>query len=186
MGKICVWTRQRGDVLDTLLREGRYTAKRRHRYSEPLDSPSLLTEAQRWLAEESALALSRPEDAGSPIWVSLTSESVMPPQEGAVLMKLSVDEALVTPINILKWGAIMNYSYLPENEADAKRHLEALAQSGTSDARAVMTPFYPQLKREIQDSWARLFDESVSLGSSASYGVVWELRREWLRETVEN
>lgn len=184
MESICVWTRQRGDVLQTLMNEGRYTARRRYRYAEPLETPSLLTEAQKWLSDSSPLALSRPADADCPIWLSLTSDSIMPPQEGAVLMKLRMDKELITPINILKWGAVMNYSYIPADAGDAKRHLETLSACGTSDARAVMTPFYPQLKREIQQSWRRLFDESVSLGSSACYGIVWELRREWLLEAV--
>ena len=47
-----------------------------------------------------------------------------------------------------------------------------------------MSQFYPQIKREIVESWGRLFDDSIILGSSASYGTIWEVRREWVTQVA--
>ena len=44
-----------------------------------------------------------------------------------------------------------------------------------------MSRFYPELKEEIVRSWDRLFDDSVQLGNSSAYGVLWEIRREWVK-----
>lgn len=129
MESITIWTRQHENVLRQIKSERRYTAKRRYRYAEPLDTPTQLREAQDWLARRSPFAASRPEDADYPIWVSISEESAMPPQEGSLLLRLTVDKALVTSVNIAKWGAILNYSYIPADEQDAKRHLDMLVYS---------------------------------------------------------
>ena len=87
-------------------------------------------------------------------------------------------------MNIEKWGAILNYSYIPQDAADARRHRQLLADYGVSDAKAYLTQFYPQIKREIVASWDRLFDGGVILGSTAAYGTVWEVRKEWIQNVV--
>ena len=91
----------------------------------------------------------------------------------------------ITRINIAKWGAILNYSYIPKDPTDARRHQALLREYGTGDARAVMTPFFPQIRREITDSWKRLFDDSIQLGSPACYGNIWEVRREWIQQIIQ-
>jgi hypothetical protein len=40
-------------------------------------------------------------------------------------------------------------SYIPADEHDAKRHRQLLEQYGVSNAKAYMSQFYPQIKREI-------------------------------------
>ncbi|SHK65257.1 DUF3841 domain-containing protein [Hespellia stercorisuis] len=105
--------------------------------------------------------------------------------EHAVLLELEIDPVLITSINIAKWGCILNYSYIPANEADAARHQKLLADYRISDAKAYMSQFYPEIKREIVNSWSRLFDDSVKVGNDTRYGNVWELRREWIRNIVQ-
>ena len=53
-----------------------------------------------------------------------------------------------------------------------------------NDVKAVISQFYPQIKREIQNSWERLFDDTILMGSDAKYGNVWELKREWLTDVI--
>ena len=57
-------------------------------------------------------------------------------------------------------------------------------QYGTSDAQAYMSRFYPHIKRNIIESWSRLFDDSIILGSSKCYGNIWEVRKEWISEII--
>ncbi|MBR0332133.1 MAG: DUF3841 domain-containing protein, partial [Alistipes sp.] len=40
-------------------------------------------------------------------------------------------------VNIAKWGAMLNYSYLPADEADHKRHQKLLRDYGVSDVKAL-------------------------------------------------
>ena len=105
----------------------------------------------------------------------------MLPTPDTVLLELEVDAAMVTRVNIAKWGTILNCAYIPLDEADARRHRKLLQDWGTSDAKACMTPFYPHIRQEIQASWVRLFDDSIQTGSPETYGTIWEVRKEWVR-----
>lgn len=179
MAEITVWTKQHRNVLEILERDGRYTARRAYIDLDLEECAPLVLEVYDWLA---ARLPGRPEDAEYPVWVSYTGEAVMLPSPGTVILELRVPEERVVPVNIEKWGAMLNYSYIPRDAQDARRHRRMLEDYGVSDAKAYLTQFYPQIKREIIDSWDRLFDDTVLFGSAAAYGTVWEVRREWITD----
>lgn len=149
-------------------------------------TPPLVLEVYDWLVAHTPAAPHRPEGAEYPVWVSFLREGTMLPGEGAVILELELDPELITRINVAKWGAMLNYAYLPRDEADARRHRKLLSDYGASDARAFMTSFYPQIKREILDSWQRLFRHHAALGMGDRSGVggvqagLWCIRREWV------
>ena len=178
MNEITVWTKQHRNVLECLERTGRYTARRAYIDLDLEECAPLVLEVYDWLA---ARLPGRPADAEYPVWLSYTGEAVMLPSPGTAILELRLPEERITPVNIEKWGAILNYSYIPRDPQDARRHRKLLEAYGVSDAKAYLTQFYPQIKREIVASWDRLFDGGVQLGSAAVYGTVWELRREWVR-----
>ena len=144
----------------------------------------LVLEVYDWLVENSPTAAQKPADVHYPVWVSYKRSATMLPDERTVILELLVDPALVAPVNVAKWGAILNYSYLPANEEDARRHRALLEAYGVSDTKAYLSQFYPQIKREIRESWPRLFDERVQLGNANQYGILWEIRSEWI-QTVQ-
>lgn len=80
----------------------------------------------------------------------------MLPEKGRVILELEIEESLITRVNFTKWGMILNYSYIPADKADEKRHKELLEAYGVSDTQAYMSQFYPEIKREIRESWKRL------------------------------
>lgn len=106
-------------------------------------------------------------------------------EPGTVILELEVDPAIITHVNIEKWGAILNYSYIPADKADAERHHALLEAYGVSDTKAYMSQFYPEIKREIRESWKRLFDPHILIGSDLDYGNIWEIRIEWVKGLVE-
>lgn len=179
MEKITVWTKQHLNVLDILERTGRYTAKRAYVDLDLEECAPLVQEVYDWLA---ARLPGRPADAEYPVWVSYTNEAVMLPSPGTAILELCLPRELITSVNIEKWGAMLNYSYIPQNAQDARRHRQLLEDYGVSDAKAYLTQFYPQIKREIVSSWDRLFDETIILGSAAAYGTIWEVRKEWIEK----
>lgn len=185
MNTITVWTKQHHTVLDTLKKNGRYAAKRDFVALDLQEHAPLVLKAYDWLVAHHPDAARRPPDAQLPVWVSFEHEATMLPSDGAVVLELAVDPELITPLNIAKWGAILNYSYIPRDAADAARHRAQLELYGANDVKAVMTEFYPQLRREIVESWNRLFDPAVSLGSDASYGLLWEVRSEWIKNVIQ-
>ncbi len=180
MAAITVWTKQHISVLETLEREGRYVARRQNIARDLGADAPIVFEAYDWLARHSPDAARKPADADFPVWLSFSGETAMLPSEGTALLELAVDESLITRVNIAKWGAILNYSYIPRDRQDALRHRALLQAYGVSDAKAYMTQFYPHIKREIIDSWQRLFDDGIQLGGPAEYGLIWEMRKEWI------
>ena len=183
MGTITVWTRQHENILQTLEQHGRHTAKREYVLGN--EDARLMLFCYDWLVQHHPCPHLRPADGDYPVWLSLQRDAAMLPSPGSVILELEVDEELVTYINIAKWGAINNFSYIPSDEADARRHRKLLADYGTGDAKACMTQFYPELKREIIASWDRLWDESIRLGNDFAYGLIWEVRKEWIRNIIQ-
>lgn len=186
MEKITVFTKQRKEILKELDEKGCHVTTADHVAVEWKEDTNIVLEVYNWLVKNTPSREEKPEYAQYPVWVSLTREATMLLDDQSVVLELSVDPSLITKINIFKWGKILNYSYIPENESDAKAHSEKLEMYGVSDMKAFMTPFYPEIKREIVESWKRLFDDSVTLGNEECYGIMWEVRKEWVVEVYEN
>lgn len=182
MDKITVWTKQHKSVADALEATGRYVAKKEYIGKDLGEHAPLVLEVYDWLVKHTPTP--KPADAEYPIWVSPVQEATMLPSEGTVILELSIDPAILTKVNINKWGTMLNYSYIPADGQDARRHREMLEEYGVSDAKAFMSQFYPQIKREILASWSRLFDETISLGSDTYYGNIWEIKKEWIQNII--
>lgn len=179
------WTKQHESVYNTLMECGRYVARRDYVHMEQQDGADIMLKTYDWLFENHPLKSIRPDDAECLIWLSPSRDATMLAEEGRVIMELEIDPSLVYNVNIAKWGSMLNYSYIPFDEADLARHRKELALRGISDAKALMTPFYPDIAQTIKQSWLRLFDDFVMLGSDACYATVWELKKEWLIGVVQ-
>lgn len=185
MPDITVWTKQNIAVLDQLASNGRFIADGRYIRRELESTTDIMLLIYRWLAKHVPTAHIRPSDAEYLVWVSLSEESTMMPEPGYVVLELSVDESLIAFLDTAKWTRITNYSYIPLNKEDEEAHNEILQGMGINNAEAVMTQFYPQMRDKIIKSWDRLFDDSICLGSTTQYGVIWEVREEWLQKITK-
>jgi hypothetical protein len=47
-----------------------------------------------------------------------------------------------------------------------------------------MSGFYPDIKQKIIASWDRLFDDAAMSGSSNAYGLMWEVKKEWVQNVI--
>ena len=179
MKTITVWTRQNKKVLENLENSGRHvaTAEAIHKSEEAMT----MINAYDWLQEAIPDQNSRPFDADYPIWVSLQQETTTLPSKDTVVLELEISPELITRLNVAKWGAVNNYSYIPKDHTDEKRHKAEMEAYGLSDTQAYMSRFYPQLKQQIIDSWSRVFDDSIRLGNDFCYGLIWEIKKEWIK-----
>ena len=185
MSKIKVWTRQHISVYDKVMNDGRYTAKKDYIFMDLQEHAKYVLEVYDWLVRKGPKAHLKPADVEYPVWMSFEQDATMMPGKDGVIFELTIDEEIITPINIAKWGTILNYSYIPADEKDAKRHREILEMYGVDDAKAYMTQFYPMSKKEIVASWDRLFDDQVKLGNDLKYGTIWEVRKEWVTNVIK-
>ena len=103
---------------------------------------------------------------------------------GTVILELTLDPDWIVPVNIMKWGAVLDYSYIPADREDAARHRKLLEEYRVSDSKAYMSQFYPEIKREIIKSWDRLFDARVDMGNPDCYGNICEIKREWITDVL--
>ena len=184
MPEITVWTKQNTAVLDQLDKKGRFIADERYIRRELEDTSDIMLFIYRWLADHMPSVSEKPSDVSFPVWVSFTREATMMPEPGYTVLELCVPEEQVVRLNIAKWTRITNYSYIPLDDEDESEHNRKLREQGTNNARAVMTQFYPELKKDIISSWDRLFDEGVALGNDNAYGLVWEVRKEWIQKVI--
>ena len=180
MEKVTVYTKQRKEILKEFEEKGYHVTTKEHVAVEWKEDTKIVLEVYDWLVKHVPSRVAKPEYACYPVWVSLSREATMLLDDQSVILELEMDPSLITKINIFKWGKILNYSYIPENDKDADAHEEMLELYGVSDMKAYMTPFYPDIKREIVNSWKRLFDDTVSLGNEECYGILWEIQKDWV------
>lgn len=185
MGRVTVWTKQHENVVKILEQEGRYTAKAEFVRRDMDDHNQLVLQCYNWLVANTPALPQKPQDADYPIWVSMKQDATMKLTPHSVVLEIELDEERITKINVEKWSAMLNYSYIGADKADKQRHRELLELYGTNDVKAFSTAFYPQIKKEITDSWHRLFDESVTIsGNDNYYGNIWEVRKEWVKRII--
>ena len=179
-----VWTKQNIDVLDQLEKNGRFIADERYIRRELGDTAPVMLFIYRWLADHIHMAEDKPEDVIYPTWVSFVKEATMMPEPGYAVLELKVDTDKMAAIDIIKWTAVTNYSYIPRDADDEKEHNVLLREYGTDNARAVMTEHYPEIKRKVVSSWERLFEPPAKPGDPGTYGLLWEVRKEWVQRTI--
>ena len=156
MAKITVWSKQHENVWKVLQETGRYTVKREYIIKDLKEHSELVLDTYEWLVKNGPDYGNKPADVEFPVWVSFRQDATMLPEKGRVILELEIEESLITRVNFTKWGMILNYSYIPADKADEKRHKELLEAYGVSDTQVYMSQFYPEIKREIRESWKRL------------------------------
>lgn len=68
-----------------------------------------------WLVKNGPVTANRPQDVQYPVWVSFDEKAAMLAGDEGIVLELLLNEASITFINIAKWGAILNYSYIPQH-----------------------------------------------------------------------
>ena len=124
-----------------------------------------MIQAYDWLVQAAAGRKERPADADYPVWVSFRQDATMLLTPGTVMLELEVERDRLLFLNVEKWTAVNNCAYIPLDEADRKRHEDLLELYGISDLKACTTAFYPEIRREIENSWSRAFEEPMKSGA---------------------
>lgn len=183
--KIKLWTRQDERILDILDKDERYIARKEYIIEKMDTCADVYLDVYGWYAKKAETIVPKPKDVNYPIWVSLKSDYMLQPTDGAVILELMVDKSLVIIMDTLKWDYIVNYWYIPESKEDQLNHDKLLKKYGLSDDSSIyMSNFYPHLKKELINSWDRLFDDSYSL-SKDKQGTIWEVKKEWISKIIK-
>lgn len=180
MSKLKLWTRQDERVLKDIETRGFYRVKQEH-IIEKFDSCSdVYLHVYRWYARAASSVVPKPEGVEFPVWASVDKEFSLGVIEGQVVLELEVDRENVIIMDSAKWDYILNYWYIPKDSDDARSYDEKLETYGIRNKTLMyMNNFYPLLKREVEKSWERLFDNDIRL-SDINQATLWEIRSEWI------
>lgn len=183
---LTLYTAQTEAVWEVLTRDGvcfsreEYVAKK---YGET--APGFLA-AYRWFAREAPRLVPKPEGAQLPYWAFGELYSVEASGPSRVLT-LEVPREQAVLFDLYDWNKILRLRYLGENEEEERAFRRELALRGLREEDVMLTDFYPELRRQIRDSWPRLLrhHEALAAGDAAGVGGVqaglWQLRAEWIQ-----
>lgn len=184
MGEVKAWTRQNALVLDEINATGSFICREEFLRAKSDSISDYYIKAYRWLTEQARQHIEIERDLYLPIWLALTESARLPKAKGEVSLTLEVPESELFIIDYNKWGYVLNYMYVPDDDADERAHDEKLAAAGiVNEAALIMTPkgnMFPQYKQEILRSWARCCVPSCDMEENV--GCVWRVKREWIVE----
>jgi len=87
----------------------------------------------------------------------------------------------------MKWDYVLNHHYVPKDEKDAEEYLKDLERKGFKNSYSFINEktahFYPQERKRVMDSWARVFeiDEWDIFRIQAN---IWEIRPEMIKDIL--
>lgn len=124
----------------------------RKKYGE--SAPVFLT-AYDWFTAQLPRFVPKPEGAAYPYW-AFTDPYLMERAGFDHILKLAVPKDQAVFFRPEDWNRILQMEYLGRDE-DAAPFRQELHLRGLRGADVMLSPFYPQLRRQILDSWQNLF-----------------------------
>lgn len=183
-GKITLWTSQSKIVLNTINEKGIYHVKREFIEKKYADVANVFLEVYTWFISKAEQLLPRPSGAEFPIWL-FTDPKYIDHHKDYCILEIRVDRHKTLLFDQMKWNRILNFSYIPKDEKDAREFIAALARYGIyNETDVYMKNYYPHLKIMIKKSWDRLFDHNIIL-SESKQASLWEIRKEWIKNIYE-
>jgi hypothetical protein len=180
IAKVKVWTAQAGIVIDTIENNGVYHVKRKFILEKYQQMSKLFLEPYDWFINRAAKMIQPPPGAEYSVWVYCDPVMISNYAPGDYIIEAEVPSDKIILFDQGKWHKILNLSYIPANAQDEERFKRAVKEYGLQhESKALTTGFYPQFRREIINSWDRLFDDSIKL-SDYRMGALWEIRKEWI------
>jgi len=164
-------------VLETLESNGRYVVKKEFIINKYGEAAPVMLKAYDWFVRQFSQKVPRPDGAEYPVWLykDPAYATVHPAQH---LIHLSIPKDCLLLFDNKGWERILSMSYVEKNADDWNLFEEKLTRMGIDCGfTAFQKPFYPQIRREIEASWPRIFDLKPG---SVVRGATWELLPEWI------
>ena len=185
-GKIRLYSPQAEAVWQAVERDGTAFSRRAYVQKKYEESAAIFTSAYDAYVKEAVNYAAKPEGAEYPYW-AFASARDLDASMGSRVMHLNVPLEETVLFDMFDWYRVLRLTYLgstPEEEEAFDKKVRA--RGLRSPDEAVLTPFYPDIKREILDSWRRnLFRHNDALKAGDDTGVravqagLWRIRKEW-------
>lgn len=184
--KVILYSSQAEAVLQIIERDGECFSKRKYVEDKYQESAPIFVSAYSWFVHEAEKYVARPENAEYPYWAFKDIYSVEASGDSRIIkLEVPADEAVF--FDMYDWNKILNLKYIGETETDEQEFRKMLRDYGiTRESDVVLTNFYPNLKRQVKESWKRLFrhHEDIINGETQGIGSIqaglWTIRKEWI------
>ena len=180
---ITLYTAQSQAVLDALERDGVSRVKREYIQQKYGDEAWVFQQAYSFFFQHAQEIVPAPSGAESGIWCYCDVRWAAS-GAGCSVLTLRVPRDQVVLFDLRVWNRMLNLQYVGTDEADEQAFEQRMARMGIRNpAEAFSTAFYPTVKREILDSWHRLFDSAKGCPAEYLEAGLWEIRSEWVMGT---
>lgn len=185
--RIRLYASQADAVLQAIERDGVCYSREEYVRRKYGESAVIFQTAYRWFVKEAQKIVPRPEGAEFPYWAFRDLYSVE--QSGNChVLTLSVPADEVILFDMYDWNKILCMKFIGENEAEEREFHNKLELCGIKESDAVLTNFYPEWKKQIVNSWSRLFRSHEMLKAGSCEGVksaqaaLWRIKKEWITD----
>jgi hypothetical protein len=184
MEKLKMWTTQDERVLHEIKEKGVYRASIRSIRQKYGTCSDIYLKVYKWLSQAANSIVQKPAGVEFPIWTAFQQEGSFGLMDGQVRFELEVEKEDIIIFDSGKWDYILNYWYIPADSKDKEAYDQKLESLGIKNKSHIYsTNFYPILKREVEQSWQRLFDPRIII-SGIDQAVIWEIRPEWIKNII--
>lgn len=163
---VTLYSPQAEIVIDTINRDGIAFSRREYVARKYGESAPIFLAAYDWFVKEAARYLPKPPGAEYPYWAFMDPKNVDSSAGNRTLvLRVPADEAVF--FDLYDWNKILCLQYIGENEKEERAFRRSLADYGIRrESDVVLTGFYPDLKRQVMDSWKRLFVHHAAITES--------------------
>ena len=177
---ITLFTAQAQAVLDAIEHDGYSRVKRAYVQRKYGAESWVFQQAYSFFAQNAPKYVKPPAGAESGIWCFRNWQLALA-GAGCKLIELEMPRNQAVLFDSRIWNRMLNLKYVGASEADEEEFERRIENMGLkSSAEAFSTAFYPMVKREILQSWQRLFGSAEDCPDAYLQAGVWELRREWV------
>lgn len=185
-GFVKLFSPQAEAVWQAVENEGTAFSRREYVIKKYEESAGVFLAAYDAYVREAERIVPRPDDRAYPYW-AFASEELVDRSGGLRVMRLRVPLEEAVFFDRYDWYKVLRLSYIGETDKDEEAFARGLEMRGIRDSsEAVLRPFYPDVKRQITESWKRLFrhDSAVRNGDTSGVRAVqaglWQIKKEWL------
>lgn len=188
--QITLYTAQSDEVVQHLLKQGDHYVKLEYIIQKYEEVSAVFLQSYLWYTKHAQQVLAKPKRAESAVW-TFCDLRYLDCYPGSQILKLSVPLQHAVFFRMSDWNKVLNRQYIGESEEEETKFAGKIARFGIGYSGDVYTtPFYPHLKKELQDSWKKLFryDRQIKETGSCLYpdmqAGLWYIDRQWLQEII--
>ena len=188
--KIRLYSAQNKKLVKIIRTEGSCFSRREYIERKYGESAKVFLAAYSWLAGKAPEYVPKPEKAELHYWAFADKIDIEQSSDSVILaLDIPADECIL--FDLYDWNKILKLQYIGENDKDEKAFREHIKNIGVKhDSDIMLTNFYPEIKREIENSWQRLFRHHEQLIKKESpiktvEGAIWQIKSEWIADVIE-